>query len=393
MLLKYVSLAVGLFGLLTSSVFLGMVLVGVRAFIKDARQQERSLAEEPEFLPGVTLFKPLHGAEPGLEGNLRSFFEQDYAAPVEVLFCARTLDDAGMQIARRVAAEFPKIASRFLESGEPWAANAKACSMTVMAKAATHDLWVISDSDVRVDREYLRSVVLPFADAKVGCATCLYRGVAVGGIWTQLEAVGMTVEMTSGVMAANLMEPMQFALGPTMVARRECVAEIGGFELMVDYCADDFVLGNWIAVKGHRVELIGHAIDHVVLNVSFLDSMRHQVRWMKSTRFSRPKGHFGTSLTFGVPFGIVALAGSLVLGMPWLGWGCLAYSVLGRVMQGLVVAKYVVKEPKPWRSAILFPLRDLMGIFFWAASYGSNRILWRGEIYELLAEGRMRPAR
>ncbi|MBB5059011.1 ceramide glucosyltransferase [Granulicella aggregans] len=392
MFLKYVPLAVGLFGLLTSSVFLGMVLVGVRAFLRDARLQERMLAEKPEFLPPVTLFKPLHGAEPGLERNLRSFFEQDYAAPVEVLFCARTLDDAGMQIAHRVAAEYLGVTSKFLASGEPWAANAKACSMTVMAKAATHDLWVISDSDVRVDRKYLRSVVLPFRDVKVGCATCLYRGVAVGGIWTQLEAVGMTVEMSSGVMAANLMEPMQFALGPTMVARRKCVAEIGGFEAMVDYCADDFVLGNWIAAKGHRVELIGHAIDHVVLNVSFVDSIRHQIRWMKSTRFSRPKGHFGTSLTFGVPFGIVALIGALMLGMPWLGGAVLAYSLAGRIVQGFVVAKYTVQEPNPWRAAFLFPIRDLMGIFFWAASYGSNRILWRGEVYELLAEGRMRPA-
>jgi ceramide glucosyltransferase len=392
--LGYAVLAVGLFGLLSSTVFLGMVLVGVRAFLRDARRQGRAFAKVPESLPGVTLFKPLHGAEPGLEGNLRSFFEQDYGADlsrVEILFCARTLDDAGMQIARRVAAQYPGVTSRFLVSGEPWAANAKACSMTVMAKAATHDLWVISDSDVRVDRGYLRHVVLPFRDEKVGCATCLYRGVAVGGIWTQLEAVGMTVEMSSGVMAANLMEPMQFALGPTMVARRECVAEIGGFEAMVDYCADDFVLGNWIAAKGHKVELIGHAIDHVVLNVSFVDSIRHQVRWMKSTRFSRPKGHFGTSLTFGVPFGILALAGALMLGMPVMGWVCLVGSVLGRLLQGWVVAKYVVREPRHWWSAILFPVRDLMGIFFWAASYGSNRILWRGEVYELLAEGRMRP--
>jgi ceramide glucosyltransferase len=390
--IEYAVLAMGMFGLLTSTVFLGMVLVGVAAFRREARRQERKLIDGPEFLPGLTLFKPLHGAEPGLEQNLRSFFEQDYdPSLVEMLFCARTLDDAGMQIARRVAAEYPQVASRFVASGEPWAANAKACSMTVMAKAAAHDLWVISDSDVRVDREYLRRVALPFADAKVGCATCLYRGVAVGGIWTELEAVGMTVEMSSGVLAANLMEPMQFALGPTMVVRRECVAEIGGFEAMVDYCADDFVLGNWIAAKGHNVVLSGHAIDHVVLNVGFMDSIRHQVRWMKSTRFSRPKGHFGTSLTFGLPFGIVALAGALLLGMPVLGWCCLGFSLLGRITQGWVVAKYVVRERKSWWAAMLFPVRDLMGIFFWAASYGSNRILWRGEVYELLAEGRMRP--
>ena len=398
-------LGLGLFGLLSSTVFLGMVLVGARRFWVEARRQDRVLEGEA-FLPAVSLIKPLHGAEAGLEENLRGFFGQDYlehaaraglnavvngVSRVEVLFCARSEEDAGLAIARRVAAEFPEITAKFCMSGEPWAANAKVCSLAVMAKVATHDLWVISDSDVRVTADYLRRVVLPFADEKVGCATCLYRGVvAEGGVWSLLEAVGMTVEMSSGVCVANLLEPMQFALGPTMVARRECVAEVGGFEAMAEYCADDFVLGNWIAAKGHRVVLIGNAIDHLVLHAGFVDSIKHQVRWMKSTRYSRPKGHFGTSLTFGVPFGILAWAGALMLGMPVVGWGALVFAVLGRSLQGWVVAKFVVRKRRRWPTMILFPLRDLMGMVFWALSYTSNRILWRGEVYELMEGGRMR---
>ncbi len=401
-------LALGLFGLLTSTVFLGMVVVGAWSFRREAGRQERALGER-EFLPAVSLLKPLHGAETGLEGNLRGFFEQDYlrqaevaglsavvdgVSRVEVLFCARSEADEGLQIARRVAAEFPEITTKFCTSGEPWAANAKVCSLATMAKLATHDLWVVSDSDVRVTPDYLRRVVLPFADEKVGCATCLYRGVtAEGGLWSRLEAVGMTVEMSSGVCVANLMEPMQFALGPTMVARRECVAEIGGFEAMAEYCADDFVLGNWIAAKGHEVVLIGHAIDHMVLHAGFVDSMKHQVRWMKSTRFSRPKGHFGTSLTFGVPFALLAWAGALLLGRPGLAWGALAFGVLGRSLQAWVVGRFVVRKRRNWPTMILFPLRDLMGILFWALSYTSNRILWRGELYELVEDGRMRKYR
>ena len=402
-------LALGLFGLLTSTVFLGMVVVGAWSFRREAGRQDRALVGEREFLPAVSLLKPLHGAETGLESNLRTFYEQDYLAHavaagmsaaaggvsrVEVLFCARSEADAGLQIARRVAAEFPEITTKFCTSGEPWAANAKVCSLAMMAKMATHDLWVVSDSDVRVTRDYLRRVVLPFADEKVGCATCLYRGVtAEGGLWSRLEAVGMTVEMSSGVCVANLMEPMQFALGPTMVARRACVAEIGGFEAMAEYCADDFVLGNWIAAKGHTVVLIGHAIDHMVLHAGFVDSMKHQVRWMKSTRFSRPKGHFGTSLTFGVPFALLTWAGALLLGRPGLAWGALAFGVLGRSLQAWVVGRLVVRKRRNWPTMLLFPVRDLMGIFFWALSYTSNRILWRGELYELVEDGRMRKYR
>ncbi|HEX3375122.1 MAG TPA: glycosyltransferase, partial [Edaphobacter sp.] len=210
-------LLVGLFGLLTSSIFLGMVLMGAVRFRRAAVREGARLEEQPDFLPAISLFKPLHGDEDGLEANLRTFFEQDYlrhvertgGAPVEngvsrveVLFCARSEADEGLEIARRVAADYPEITTRFVTSGPPWAANAKVCSLVAMAKVATHDLWAISDSDVRVSPDYLRRIVLPFADEEVGCATCLYRGVVMkGGLWSQLEAVGMTIEMSSGVCA------------------------------------------------------------------------------------------------------------------------------------------------------------------------------------------------
>jgi ceramide glucosyltransferase len=371
-------------------------------------RQDVLFGKRPEFLPTISLFKPLHGDEMGLEANLKSFFEQDYlqhvagagmataengVSRVEVLFCARSEADEGLVIARRVAAEYPEITTRFVTSGAPWAANAKVCSLAVMAKAATHDLWAISDSDVRVTPDYLRRIVMPFVDEQVGCATCLYRGVVLkGGLWSQLEAVGMTIEMSSGVCADGLLEPVQFALGPTMVTRRARVEEVGGFESMAEYCADDFVLGNWIAKNGHKVVLSGHVIDHMVLQADFVDSMNHQVRWMKSTRFSRPKGHFGTILTFGVPFGVLAWAGALMLGMPALGWCALLGSVLGRSLQAWVVGRYVVREKRIWAAMVLFPLRDLIGAFIWALSYASNRIQWRGETYELVDGGRMRPA-
>jgi ceramide glucosyltransferase len=401
-------LLVGLFGLLTSSVYLGMVLVGARRFRRGAVRENARLRKRPEFLPAISVFKPLHGDEARLEANLRTFFEQDYlqhvaraggatvengVSRVELLFCARSEADEGLEIARLVAADYPEITTRFVTSGTPWASNAKVCSLAMMAKVATHDLWAISDSDVRVTPDYLRRIVLPFADEQVGCATCLYRGVVIkGGLWSQLEAVGMTIEMSSGICADSLIEPLQFALGPTMVTRRARVKELGGFESMAEYCADDFVLGNWIARNGHKVVLSGHTIDHMVLQADFVDSMKHQMRWMKSTRFSRPKGHFGTSLTFGVPFGVMAWAGALMLGMPVLGWCALVGSVLGRSIQAWVVGRYVVREKRIWAAMVLFPLRDLIGALIWALSYVGNRIQWRGEIYELVDGGRMRRA-
>ena len=378
-------LGLGLFGLLTSSVFSGLVMAGVWRFVA-----RRKRSGENSYFPPVSLFKPLHGAEPDLEAHLATFFEQDYPN-YEILFGARVPSDAGLMAARRVAARYPQVPVKFVLTGEPWQINAKVCTLELMEKAAAHGIFIISDSDVRVAPNYIREVVAPFADEKVGAVTCLYRGVAERGLWAKLEAAGMSIEMTAGVVVADLMEGMQFALGPTMAARRSCVREMGGFTMLGPYCADDFVLGNAIAANGHTVVLSTHVIDHLVLNSDFVDSQKHQIRWMKSTRFSRPKGHFGTSLTFSVPFGLLACLAAMLLHHPRLGVGLLAYSVFARVALALVVGRAVVEERHLFRTALLFPLRDLLGFFYWAASCGSREIVWRNHVYRLATGGLMLP--
>jgi ceramide glucosyltransferase len=401
-LVERAMLCLGMFGLLTSTVFVGMLLAGAARIARMARREDAEIdarhARDEDFVPSVSLLKPLHGPEPRLEPNLRSFFEQDYVAlaaargvTLEFLFCARTAGDGGLTLVRRLAADYPHLNIRTLTSGEPWGPNAKLCSLQKMAEAATTDLWIVSDSDVQVPPDYLRKVVAPFEKERVGCVTCLYRGVAVeGGLWSRLESVGMSIEMSSGISVANMLEPMQFALGPTMAVRRECADLLGGFGSMVEYCSDDFVLGHRVAEQGRIVELSSCVIDHIVLNTTFIDSIKHQVRWMKSTRCSRPKGHFGTSLTFGTPFGLLTFIAALLLGHLWLGVAALAFSIAVRMLQAFVVGRYVVHEKALLRTMVLFPLRDFMGFFFWAMSYSSRRILWRNEVYELLRDGRMR---
>ena len=377
-----------MFGLLTSSVFALMVSAGVVRFVQERRRVRPALA----FAPPVSLFKPLHGAEPQLESCLRSFFEQDYPAPYEILFCAREDDDAGLETARQVAARYPHVPVQFLSIDGPLHVNAKVSSMQRMEQAASHDIFIISDSDVRVTPDYLREVVSDFADAQVGASTCLYRGIATEGLWGRLEAAGMSVEMTSGVMADSLLEEMQFLLGPTMSVRRRCVREMGGFATLGAYCSDDFLLGREIAQLGYKVVLSRHVIDHIVLNLSFMTSIKHQVRGMRSTRFSRPKGHFGTVLTFSVPFGVLGGVAALGLGYRLAAEELLGYSIVARMVLAAVVARFAVRDRSLLQTVVLYPLRDLMGIFFWAASYTSGTILWRGRLYRLGEHGLMLPA-
>jgi ceramide glucosyltransferase len=389
----YVLLAIAVFGLVTSSVFTGMVLAAVPRYLRERRTAESELRKQPGFTPPLTLLKPLAGAEPDLERHLASFFEQDYPT-FEILFCAREANDAGLDIARRVAGRYPNIPTKFLSTGEPPYINAKVASMELMERSAAYDILVISDSDVRVTPDYLRAVVLPFADEKVGGMCCLYRGIAAGGgLWARLEAVGMSVEMTAGVLVARMMEGMQFVLGPTMAFRRDVIREIGGFKVTADYCADDFVLGNETYKLGKTVVLSHHAIDHIVINLSLMASLKHQVRWMKSTRFSRPKGHFGTALTFSMPFGLLGLAAGLLLGHSAWGLAVLAWAVLSREALSIAVGRLVVRDPSWFNLLVLYPVRDLMGFLFWASSYMGSNILWRGRVLQLLPGGRMRAAR
>lgn len=387
--------ALGIFGLVTSTVYSVMVVLGVRYF------RRQSTPVDPTFTPPVSLLKPLHGTEPDLAKHLADFFQQDYPA-YEILFCARTSEDAGLAIARHVAASHPSVPARFMVSGEPPYANAKVASMDRMAQAAQHSILIVSDSDVCVGPQYLRTVVAPFADPQVGLVTCPYRGVPAAAdpgtqhhaaLWSLLEGVGMSIEMTAGVLVANMLEGMHFALGPTMAVRNTCVQQMGGFRVLGEYCADDFLLGHLVAAQGSRVVLSHHAIDHIVLNTGFIDSIRHQVRWSKSTRFSRPKGHFGTSLTYSMPFGLLALAGGLALHWPAAAIALLASAIATRMMIAAVVGAGVVQERSLLRSVLLYPLRDLLGFGFWLASYGSNRILWRGRQYFLEKGGRMRSVR
>ena len=386
-------LALAVFGLFTSTIFTGMVLVAVPGYLRERKQALRQLQARPGFTPPLSVLKPVHGAEPGLEEYLATFFEQDYPE-YEILFCARSADDAALETARRVAARYPHIPARFFSTGgEPDYINDKVISLEKMEAEAAHGILVISDSDVRVTPDYLRAVALPFADEKVGAMTCLYRGVAAeGGLWARLEAVGMSVEMTAGVLAARLTEGMQFALGPTMALRRERIRRMGGFRVTADYCADDFVLGNETFKLGETVVLSHHAIDHMVINSSLTASLKHQARWMKSTRFSRPKGHFGTALTFSVPFGLLGWAAAAAMGHCGWGLALLGWSVATRLALSLAVGLLVVRDPSWFGLLALYPVRDLMGIGFWAASYQSSRILWRGRVFQLLPGGKMRAA-
>lgn len=378
-------IGLGVFGIITSTIYSLMVVAGVMRFQRGAGD-----VQEAAFLPPVSVLKAVHGDEPDLERNLASFFEQDYPE-FEILFCARQENDLGVAAARRVVERYPHVKARILTCGEPPWPNARTFSLEVMRREALYPILVTADSDVRVTPDYLREVVQPMRDPQVGMVTSLYRGCTRHGLWARLEAMGMSVEMTSGVLVANMLEGMKFALGPSMVMRQSTIAKIGGFEKVAQYYADDFVLGNWTAAAGEIVALSHYVVEHHVLNAAFKSSIAHQQGWATSTRFSRPLGHFGEVLTYAVPFGLLAWIGLTLAGHWAWGAGLLAFTILDRMLLCILVSSLVVRDRETVRKAWLYPLRDLMGFIFWVRSYlATRRLRYRGDPYELLPEGRLR---
>lgn len=265
-LILYFALGVAVLGTLSSAVFLGLVLLGVIRFHEEARRQLRSIPSD-EHLPPVSVLKPVHGLEAQLKENIESFFRQDYPH-YEILFASENADDPALEVVREVCARYPHIPSRVLIASGQWP-NPVVYSYHCMEREAAHQILVTADSDVEVAPNYLREIVPPLLDPHVGMVTCVYRGKNVAGFFSGLTAVGMSVEMTAGVLVAKLLEGMKFGLGPTTVVRKDSLARVGGYTALQDYMAYDFVIGNWMAEAGYGVVLSAHIIDHVVNQNSF----------------------------------------------------------------------------------------------------------------------------
>jgi ceramide glucosyltransferase len=376
----YVALA----GTVTSAVYCAMVLVGAVRFALRKRREERTAND---FLPPVSVLKPLHGTEPDLEENLRRFFEQDYPQ-FELLFCARNESDAGLQTARRVGAAYPKVVARYLTCGEPQFPNAKMWSMAVLAEAAVHEMLVTSDADARVTSDYLRRFVGELAVPGMELASCLYVGRTSGGLAAQLDAVGKSVEMSAGIFVADMIEGgTNFALGVSMVLRRDAFAKAGGYEELGQYYAEDFVLGHTLAGQGLGVRMANYVVRLMVLPQGFRASFVDQLRWMKSTRRSRPAGHLGSGLTYAVPFGVLGLAWGLLSGHAALGLLWLLACCANRWLMATVVL-WALGDEQPTKSIFIYPLRDLLGFGVWIASYAGNTTQYHGGAYSLGPGGR-----
>jgi ceramide glucosyltransferase len=339
-----------------------------------------------DFTPPVSILKPIRGLDRETYEDYASFCRQDYPE-FEILFCVTDESEPAIPVIRRLiadfpASDFPKRTIRLLIGSEKVGVSDKVNKLCRMVREARHDVLIVSDSDVRVEPGFLRAVVAPFRDLKVGGVTCLYRGLTDGSFAADLEALGNSSDFAPGVLVAWLggRRSLNFMLGAVMATTKKRLAEIGGFESLADYLCDDYELGNRIAARGYRVELSRFPIAIDYPRQTLAEAFRHQLRWNLAIRYSRPWGHVGLIFTHGLVWFLAAVC--LARSWPVAEGFAVAYALLRGDVALSVGARGMgdaLVRRKPW----LLPLRDAFAFLVWLASFFPQRIHWRDQQFHV----------
>jgi ceramide glucosyltransferase len=336
----------------------------------------------------VSVLKPVRGLDHHTFDHFASFCDQDYP-DFEVLFAVSDERDRAIPVITRLIEAFPGRSIRLIVGVPEIGASSKVSKLSRLAREARHQLLVISDGDIAVPRDYLRKVVAPFRDPAVGAVSCLYRGVPDPGLPAALEAIGISTDFVPAVIVARRVEGVKFMLGATMATTQSHLAEIGGFEALADYCADDFELGRRIAACGYRVELAACTVSTECAPLRFADFFRRELRWAITIRHSRPSSYIGRMLlTQGLPWSliVVAIAPSAAIAAVYV----LLYMTL-RLAVAWTVAIRGLGDDIPITRWWLIPVHDALAFVISIAACCSNRIEWRGRWFEL-QQGRLVPA-
>ena len=342
-----------------------------------------------EFIPDVSVLKPVKGIDQRMYAGFVSHCKQQYPGRFEILFGVSSLDDPAVAEIERLKAEFPAIDIRLIECMRRLGTSGKVSNLVQMLDEACYEHVVINDSDILVSPRYLSRIMNCFEDdsqpagRRVGLVTAPYVGHTPksAGLWSRLEALGISTDFIAGVLTARKLEGgIRFGLGSTLATTKAVLAEAGGLESLVEYLADDYEMGVRIANAGYRVELSDEVVETSVPSYTFRGFADHQLRWARSTRDSRKLGYVGLGITFCLPWAVFACIAS---GFALWSFTLLSLALLARVAVALSVGVGVLRDGQVLRDLWLLPLRDFCAFGFWVWSFAGDTVVWRGEQFHL----------
>jgi ceramide glucosyltransferase len=364
-------------------IYYAIALFSAGRFFRDPSVKPRP---QSGYTPPVTNLKPVRGLDPDAYENFASFCRQDYPE-YEILFCVDR-DDPAVPVLERLVRDFPERSIRLLFGPGRKAINDKVARLARLASEARYDTVVISDSDVRVAPDYLRTVVAPLADPAVGAVTCFYVHAREEGLAQHLQTIGMISDFYAGILTARELDGVKFALGPTIATTRARLDGFGGYQAIASQPGDDLLVGRLIAEQGYRVELLAYAVDAVADYHSMRDLVAKRMRWIVVMRHMRPWGHFGLAFTQGLFWSLAAIAAHPTAGVAlgYLG----AYALL-RIAMTLLIGSWGLKQGGLGKQLALIPVWDALALFIWVASFARRTVRWRGAEY-YIRDGMLVPA-
>jgi ceramide glucosyltransferase len=360
-------------------------IVAARSFISARR------AELASYAPGVSILKSLKGLDPGMLDAFRSHCRQEYAGEYELLFGVSSLEEPAVAAVRELQTEFPERSIRLIECPKRLGSNGKVSTLVQMAAHAQYAFLLVNDSDITVSSQYLRRVMAHFGPPDlglnhhpgppVGLVTALYRGRVHETFGSRLESLGIATDFMPSILVARMLEGgLRYGLGSTLAVSREALEKAGGFEAIVDQLADDYELGERIFKAGYRIALSAEAVETSVPAYEWRGFCDHQLRWLRTVRDARPAGYSGLIFTYGLTLAllnVIASGGSLL--SLWL----LALCFFLRLSLAMTVGAEVLGDHQVLPSLWLLPVRDLIATGLWIGGFASNKVVWRGERFEV----------
>ena len=347
-------------------------------FRRGASGHKEDATRRREFTPPVSNLKPVRGIDPDAYENFASFCRQDYP-DYELLFCVGEESDPIIPVIEKLKRDYPERRIRVLFGSGGKGSNDKVVKLAHLVGEAQNEFVVISDSDVRVRPDYLRNVVAPLADAKVGAVTCFYTPIEDKTFTDSLQTIGMFSDFYAGILVAQQLDGVKFALGPTIATTRTALASFGSYQAIQFRPADDLLVGRLIAEHGYKVELSHYTISTVADYASMSALLHKRLRWFVVMRHMRPWGHIGLLLTQGLPWSLAAIAiyPSAAVAIGYVGtYFCL------RIVMTWMVGVWGLKQDSLWKKFLLIPVWDAVAFGIWLVSFGRNSIRWRdGQYY------------
>ena len=361
------------------------VILCLLAVLRFRTRRQRPSPFQFTSLPPVSILKPVHGIEKHQRANLRSTCIQDYP-DFQVVFSVQEKDDPAIPLLKEIQAEFGSDRVTVAIENRRAGTNGKINNMIGGLSYARHEILVISDSDVRLNPDYLKTIVAPLADPAVGCVCTLYKAASADSWFEKLELLTLNADFMANVVFAHVSGASKFCLGASVAVRRSTLQDIGGLEALADYLVEDYEMGRRIWLSGRKIVVVPYFVDTIVDLKTPSQWWSHQVYWDQNTRAARPVAFFATAIIRSTPFALLFASSRRgdAIGLAVFG-GVL----LLRMVTAAVILGWGMRDREGLKSLALLPFRDLAALVSWFLAFTKKTTIWRGTQFTLTRDGRL----